>query len=304
MESKTGPQAFYMAAREEDIFPEHEVAAEDYHVEINKDYWLKKRNIIIVGHNSKSRAIMDGFDAFRDEWNLKDGTEILNIIVIDDKDSLKKYNYFADYPYVNKVVEADVYDKEVVYDEIGDFIEKYDNPSILILSDDMVQSQDYDAAALIHLIYVRDIIDIHQKNVNVVVEIINPKNYDVVRSYSVNNVVISNRYISKLATQLGEKEALFEFYNDILTYDAPGCEVYVSKELYIKEVSEFFKECPGKTTAETFIRAVYEASPEENKSIVLGYVDVKGQMFLFDGDQRKKEVELTKDDKVIVFSNH
>ena len=50
------------------------------------------------------------------------------------------------------------------------------------------------------------------------VEIIDPKHHDIVNSYSVNNVVISNRYISKMVAQIGEVDALFDFYEDVLSY--------------------------------------------------------------------------------------
>lgn len=304
MNSKTGPRAYFMAKKEEDIQLRHQCGKGDYHVRVNTDYWLKKKNIIILGHNSKSEDIMEGFDAFRGEWNRKDGSEILNIMVVDSEENLKKHGHFKKYSYVNRVIPADVYDKGIIYEEVGSFIEEYEEVSILILSDDMVRSEDFDAEALIYLIYVREIIDAHKKDVNVIVEIINPKNYDVAVSYSINNVVISNRYISKLVTQISEKEALFEFYNDILTYDDENSEVYESKEIYIKEVAGFFRECPEVATAEKLVRAIFDATPENNKAIALGYVDAEGNMHLFSGDQGQQKIELTENDKMIVFSNH
>ena len=97
-------------------------------------------------------------------------------------------------------------------------------------------------------------------SIDVIVEILNPKHYDLVSSYSVDNVIISNRYISKMVTQIGEKEAIFDFYNDILQYDDLDSQSYSSKEVYIKKVSTFFSELPGECTEEELIRAVWEAS--------------------------------------------
>ena len=63
-----------------------------------------------------------------------------------------------------------------------------------------------------------------------IVEILNPKNYDVVHSYNIDNIVISNRYISKMVTQIRQKIELYEFYQDILTYDTADCQEYERKE--------------------------------------------------------------------------
>ena len=97
---------------------------------------------------------------------------------------------------------------------------------------------------------------------DVIIEVLDTKYYDVVRSYSVNNVVISNRYISKMVTQNGEKESVFDFYNDILVYDEGAKERYTSKELYIKRAGRFFESIPGPATADVLIRSVYEAGGE------------------------------------------
>lgn len=320
MDGKEGPQYYYMAAEEKDLKRVSAPLSGGYTVKLNRNFWLEKRNIIILGHNSNSTAIMEGFNAFRDEWNFRDeklieengGPEILNIRIIDDKKSLDKHGHYAQYPYVNRVIEADVYDKDEICAAINEFVDANENDtSVLILSDDSAPTEETDAAALTYLIYVQDIISermakdpgFDPESIDVIVEIINPKNYDIVHSYSIDNIVISNRYISKMVTQIGEKEAIYNFYNDILTYDTGGTDVYNSKELYAKKVRRFFAETPKPCTAAELIRAVYEASPEDNKSIVLGYVQ-RGRITIFSGNQSDIKVALEPNDKIILFSNH
>ena len=163
-----------------------------------------------------------------------------------------------------------------------------------------------------YLIYLRDIVrmrkekdpDFDPESIDVIYEILNPKNYDIIRSYSADNVIISNRYVSKMVTQISEKEEMFEFYNDILTYDDEGEDHYSSKELYVKKAGRFFDEIPGPCTAAQLIRAVYDAAPDDNKVIVLGYVSPGARMVLFDGWQDETRVELTRRDKLIVFTKH
>ena len=283
-----------------------------YKVELNPDFKLKNKRVIILGHNSKSSAIMEGFNSFLAEWDDSSG-KTLSIIIIDEENSLKNQNYYRDYPYVTEVVAADIFDKEIICDAINQFVDaSEEDTSVLILSDDEVIKDEMDAGALTHLIYIQDIVmeriakdpSFDRESIDIIVEILNPKNYDVVRNYSVDNIVISNRYISKMVTQVGEKQALFDFYNDILTYDAQDAASFASKELYIKGVEQFFTKIPKPCTAAELIRAVYNASPDSNKAIVLGYVSPGGKMVIFDEYQDRISIELTGKDKLILFSNH
>lgn len=321
MDGKEGTEFYYIAEKEKDLDDVSVCDTGEYRVKVNPDYWLEKRNIIILGHNSKSEAVMEGFNAFRAEWNYKDpewihangGPEILNIMVIDDEKSMERNGGYQKYPYVNHRITADVYDKQAICDAVNEFVDNsVGDTSILILSDDLVAVEEQDAKALTYLIYVQDIIaerveknpDFDRESIDVIVEILNPKNYDIVRSYSINNIVISNRYISKMVTQIGEKEAIFNFYSDILTYDEEGGTIYESKELYVKKVKDFFLETPKPCTAAQLIRATYQASGDDNKSIIFGYVRQGGELVIFSGDQEEIWVELKDTDKIILFSNH
>jgi len=310
---------YYATGSEKHIAKQEPPAASDYTVSLNKNFKMARKSILILGHNSKCRDIMEGFDSFRQEWNCEDGSEIIQIVVIDDKKNLEKMNYYKEYPYVIKTVEADIYDKDIIIKEINSFVDEHEeDTSILILSDDTVLNEDIDAAALANLIYVQDMVrERKEKNplfdpesIDIVVEILNPKNHDIVTSYSINNVVISNRYISKMITQIGEKESMFDFYNDILTYDSADAVINDSKEIYIKTVQEFFTEIPKQCTAEELIRAVYNDSITDNTetvehmSLVLGYVKPGGILKLFTGNQKKIPVSLEAKDKLIIFSDH
>ena len=282
--------------------------------ELNQEYDMIPRTIVIIGHNSKCGNIMDGFNAFCAEHG-RTNADILNITVIDDEKNLERMDYYKAYPYVRKTVVADVYDSDAIKNTIREAIDSHsEDTSLLILSDDQTIEEDIDSAALTYLIYVQDIIseriaanpDFKRESVDVIVEILNPKNYDVVHNFSADNVVISNRYISKMVTQIGRKQALFEFYSDILTYDDEDSESFDSKELYAKEVKLLFKDgkLPPKCKAGDLIRSVYKASPFWNKMIVIGYARPGQDLVLFEGDQYAIDVELTEEDKLIVFSNH
>lgn len=305
---------FYVADHESDLKSKTaEKPAHGLSVQTRRDFWMPRQNVIVLGHNSKSRYVMEGFDAFRCEWN-REGEEIMNVLVIDDTASLDAVGRYAEYPYVT-CVDADIInDKERICKAISDYVDAHvEDTSVLILSNDKVAADELDANALTYLIYVQDIVEkkiaeipnFDREKIDIVVELLNPKNYDVVNHYSVNNVVISNRYVSKMVTQIGKDCSLYDFYSDILTYDTGDSESYESKEIYAKTVDEFLDVIPSVCTADALIRAVYEGSPEGNRAILLGYVQKgTGKITLFAGDLAKIRVALGAKDKLIVFSNH
>ena len=297
------------------------------HIEMNPDYTNGVKNVIILGHNSKMRELMEGFESFKREWS--EGSNLLRITVIDDEASLEKADHYKAHSFVTTFA-SDIYDKDRISDKIREIVAgNTTDTSVLILSDDNVLPEDVDANALTNLVYLQDIIRekcdaaknggpaFDPESIDVIVEIIDPKHFDVVRSYSQNNVVISNRYISKMITQISDSFELYTFYQDILSYDDRQSNAdstnYESYEIYVKEVRQFFRTIPGKCTAAQLIRAVYEQSVDPeifrsqlNPTMLLGYVRPhdKVPMHLFVGDQTEIEVELQPSDKLIVYSLH
>ena len=312
---------YYMSELETDKYRNQKHERTNVPIKLNKNYWVEKKNIIVLGHNSKCKEIMEGFVSFVSEWGYKDSDEqILNIVVIDNAKSLEKMNYYKDYPFVVNVVAAELFDKDLICGTINDFMEKNDEDvSILILSDDLVPSAETDADTLANLVYVQDIIndkkeanpDFNTETIDVIAEINDPKNHDVVSSYSVENVVISNRYISKMITQIGEKDAIFDFYQDILTFDTGDDGLYDSKEIYIKKASDYFEELPEECTAEQLVRCLFHATydpslplNQQNVAVMIGYVKPGKGVTLISGDRTNIKIKLEEKDKIVVFSNH
>jgi len=284
----------------------------DFQVSVNPNYEILDKHILILGHNSKSVAIMDGINAFSNEWKRADGRDVLDVTIIDSESNLNKHACYKQYPFVSKVIGADVYDSETISSAISGFIDSFKGRgSIIILSDDTVPEEDIDAGVLTYLVFIYEIInsriaedpDFDPDCIDLVVEILNPRNYDILSHYSTRNIVISNRYISKMIMQISEKETIFHFYEDLLDYEVKDMESIVSRELYIKRVVEFFNKIPEPCTAADLIRAVWNNSPDGNRSLVLGYFCPKGKMTLFTGDQRKINITLTDKHKLILFSS-
>lgn len=313
---------YYSASSPEDLYATTSTPAKQLDVKLNRDYWMDKKNILILGHNSNCTEMMKSFKSFTNEWNRKDtGEQILNIIVIDEAESLKAMNFYKDYPFVSKTIAASIYDKDLMCKAIEKFFtDNRGDISILILSDDMVPGNEQDSAALANLVYIQEIISnmssadstFDPDRIDIVVEIVNPRHHDIVNSYSVKNVVISNRYISKMITQIGEKDAIFNFYNEILTYDDADAETFDSEEIYIKKVSTFFDEIPPECTPRDLVYSVWKASTDpsipkakQTPTLILGYVKREGNVVLFNSaDGKSDKVKLDNGDKLIVFANH
>ena len=307
---------YYMADREDSIniiSPEAVSVRKDLLLSINPDFEIRNKHVIILGHNSKSISIMEGYKAFCSEWALKDGSDVLDITVIDDEKSLAELKYYEEYPFVKNVISSSIYDKNRICGVLDGYIkENSGNCCIILLSNDMVADEDIDADVLTYLVLVQDIFNRRLRedpmfdlgSIDLVVEILNPKNHEIIRNYSADNIVVSNRYISKMIMQIGEKREIFNLYNDILSYDEPDQATEGSKEMYIKKADEFFTLIPGPCSAAELIRSVYYQSPAENKSILLGYIPEGGEMVLFGGRQTDTSVKLSGKDKLILFSNH
>lgn len=315
MKTNEGLRAYYSTVCENDIAKQSAVKSSDYSVELNPSYCIEKKTVIVLGHNSKSRDIMQGFASFCGEWS-RDGVLPVEIVVIDGKNSLEKMNYYKEYPFIKETVCADIYDRELVCETIENYVNQNENDtSVLILSDDNAPAEEIDSSALANLVYVQDIINRKLESdpsfdigkLDIVVEIINPKHHDIVNSYSVKNVVISNRYVSKMMAQICEKEALYDFYRDILTYDDEEAGEQKSKEVYIKKVSHYFAKTPDKCTVGEFIRAVFTASialEPDNPSVAIGYVKGDGSVIIFEGNQDDQTLQLSPQDKIILFAEH
>ena len=309
---------YYMADSDKDIDITSDRATGTCPVGLNKDYWLPEKHVLILGSNSKISNVMDGYENFCSEWTNEKHPQIVHVTVVDDEEKLQRENFYSQYKFVENCVPARIIERDKIADIIKDFVYEHpDNSSILILSDDTVPDDDIDAKMMTFLIYAKDVINrarVNKRNVNfnvdIIAEVLDPRHVDLVRSYDVDNVVISNRYISKMVTQISEDFARYNLYADIMDYDDMETAVYDGIEIYIKKAGEYFSELPPKNTpVDTVIRSVYEASrrfwgSELDFAMLLGYIDTRGKVTLFGGARDQQTVTLTAEDKLIVFSNH
>ena len=309
---------YYMANDERDIDIASEPVTEKCELKLNPDFWLNERYILILGSNSKISNIMDSYSSFISEWTSEKHPNSIHITIVDEEEKLKKEDYYQAYPFVEECVSARIIEKDKISEIIKQFIYQHNqNSSILILSDDTEPDDDVDAKMMAFLIYAKNVISKARKNkrdesfnIDIIAEVMDPRHVDLVRSYDVDNVVISNRYISKMVTQISENYARYNLYADIMNYDEMKTGVYDGIEIYIKKAGDYFNKLPPKNTSvEVLVRSVFEESrgfwgSERDYAMMLGYIDVRGNLILFGGDRDQQRVTITAEDKLVLFSNH
>ncbi len=298
---------YFMADSYKDIYTECEKGSSPLSLRMCPPERYGKKTVVVIGNNSRYKQLIESFKAYLYEW-----PNSAELIIVDERRTLELNSHYTNYPFVVQTIPVENHDSEGVRDTVKDILKSRSGDiSILILSDDRVNNSDIDADALSNLIFIQTILSegslkyvSEDRRIDVIVELIDPKHHDIVTSYNVDNIVISNRYISKMITQVGEKKALYNFFSDILTYDRDISEGYTSKEIYVRNVTDIFKELPPKMSAYQLLCSVANSPDNVRHSLILGYIRGKQDLHLFNGNLSEIEVELQPKDKLILFSAH
>lgn len=295
--------AIYIGRTSKDVDYTTTIAPTLHSIRLNANYNLKKRHIVILGHNKNLPKILEGLNNFNNEWKKED--DAINVLLLDDASISKKDVDYSQYSFIEEYVKVDIHEKDFISKLISDHLDK-ENTTVLILSAENAEEGEKDLPALANLIYLQSALNKKHdacNNIDIVVEIIEPKHHDIVQNYSKSNVVISNRYVSKIIMQIADKEALFDFYKDILTFDTDG---QVGKEIYIKDCSTYFETIPEKMNARDFIYSLYKATFEDLGvgEVAIGYVDENDNIILFSGNLDEQMISLNDACKLIILSDH
>lgn len=283
-------------------------------IQLKKDIVVSKKIIVLLGSNSKMKYIINSFKAYVSNY----GEDKLKVYLIDTQEHLQN---IAEHPCFEKRYISDRYDVLEIRNVMNTF-DLSEIDTIVILSDDAVSSAEYDSGALISLIDINREINKLEKNKRpeVIVEILNPKNHEIVQQYNIDNVIVSNKYISSMVAQLGDDSSIYELIYDILTFDNELDDfeqVYSSnddsKELYIKRCGDFFETIPEFDSKAQLVYSVYMSSDKKQIPIGIVYADEnknRNSVDLFDKtytlsddlDEQKKII-LSPDDKLVIFAS-
>jgi hypothetical protein len=256
---------YVLSSDQKDIYKKRSTSLKQYKpIKIRNQTRYKDRNLLIFGHNRKLEYILDSLKLYEKENQTK-----VQVTLVESNDV--------------KVIE-----------ETTSKIDKID--TILILSEDHLDRRDYDADVLLTLLLTQEIAKKHQAEI--VIELLDPKHYDIAKSYNIRNTIISNEYISRIMTQLSKNRRLYDLYEDLLTYDAIDSEeetfevyAYLAKDIFMNSFPMSF------SSVSDFIYSCYQSG--ENNYIMVG-LERDGILKIFSGNMDIEEELIIQENDVVI----
>ena len=170
---------------------------------------------------------------------------------------------------------------------------------ILILSDDKVASDSYDANVFVALIELSKVFPVNSEDISYTTELLDSRNLASVKDFNIQNTIISNKMMSLLITQLALNKKSKRFFEKILTistsHRASDFDLIIHR---VKRTIVINEELKFESKAE-LLRTFYNTF--EGKRILIGLIQ-NDQINLLDENQdEKKEIVVHPDDSFIYF---
>jgi len=223
-----------------------------------------EKTVYIVGQNNKLQFILDSFEQYEKIY----GSQFKAITVKDDE-------------------------LESVIDKLN---KEQFKATILLLSDELQSEDALDANVINHLIYIEG--KLTSDKVDVVVELLDPKNDNIVKGFNIQNTIISNKMISLLLSKLALYKETAGFYEELLTI-RPNQHQVDAQSILIKDAISLC-DMPFPlvfNSKKHMILSMYEAFNKE--MICFGYFRNK-TLHILEGNLHLDEtVEILSDDQLI-----
>lgn len=156
---------------------------------------------------------------------------------------------------------------------------------ILILSEDNLDPSEYDSEVLVTLLMTQELAKKH--HAQIIIELLDPKHFDIAQSYNVQNTIISNEYVSRLMTQLSKNRKLYPLFIDLLTYDEEGSEEE-TYEVYAYKAKDIMKHA-FPISFPTKAQGIYTVFMSGDQDYVWIGTIKEGKLDIFKGDLDKAE---------------
>ena len=184
-------------------------------------------------------------------------------------------------------------------DKLIEDIKKTDGvKKVLILSDDKVDADSYDANVFVTLIALHTAFQTRNRSeLSFVTELLDSKNLNSTNDFHIKNAIISNRMMSLLLCQLALNEDSKAFFEGLLTVDnAEGGDYFDIKIKKVGEMIDEKEELKFKNKAE-LIQSFYVSF--NKKYMLLGYVKDDNIIFIPKNQDQDEAITLSKDDSFI-----
>lgn len=222
--------------------------------------------VYLVGENNKLKFIMESFN---------------------------EYQKLHDSSFVAKTYQHD--DLVRMVDEIN---ASEETATIVLLSDERQAVDALDANVIDALIYLEG--NLKDKNINIIVELLDPKNDYIIKGFNIRNTIISNKIISLLLSKIALYKETSNFYEQLLTI-APSGQGKDDFAIVIKKASECFDAVfPLKfTSKQSFVSSSYEAF---NKTMVVFGLFKANKLYIFEDNMYEfEDMIINADDECIIM---
>ena len=168
---------------------------------------------------------------------------------------------------------------------------------ILILSDDKVASDSYDANVFVALIELSKVFPVNSEDISYTTELLDSRNLASVKDFNIQNTIISNKMMSLLITQLALNKKSKRFFEKILTistsHRASDFDLIIHK---VKRTVVIDEELKFESKAE-LLRTFYNTF--EGTRILIGLIQDDQINLLDENQDEKKEIVVHPDDSFI-----
>jgi len=167
---------------------------------------------------------------------------------------------------------------------------------VLILSDDSVNYDSYDANVFVTLIALQTAFP-DRSNLPFITELLDSRNLNSVKDFNIKNAIISNRIMSLLITQLALNKDSKKFFDGLLTIDDEvGGDVFDIKISKVKDILDSKQDLTFSSRAE-LIHSFYNGV--DKAGMLLGIIKDGSIIFIPQHQDEKEEIILDKNDSLV-----
>ena len=189
------------------------------------------RKILIMGSNSKLPYILDGYLAFSRCGHLAEDGEGINVTVSCDENlDVRRYN--RNHVTV-KQERLDVLNRT---DRLGELMRDGGFDSVIVLSKEGVSIEERDVNVLTAVLLMSEVTFSDSKGTRpqVIVELLDPRNLEIIGEYGISDVVVTTQLVSHLIAQCIRSPELKDLFDSLLNYG--------ENNIYVKPSTRFFPE--------------------------------------------------------------
>ncbi len=170
--------------------------------------------------------------------------------------------------------------------------------TVVLLSDELQEADSLDANVIDNLIYLQG--HLKKKDINIIVELLDPQNDHIIKDFDIENTIISNKIISLLLSKLALYKETAPFYENLLTIksDVTGKD---DQNIFVIKANELIDEIfPLEfTSVKECLISIYKSSKEVYMPI--GYFREE-KLLIFEGNMSEDtQVVINKDDDIVLM---